>query len=111
MDEQRQDDQLEPTYSSSVPIQEVVLKTCQKQWMIEKGGNKGSGIAVQMAQHHDDDIKVTISVICLYTVCSIWPMNRTLSGANTLGQNGTESNGNEGVLHIPQISKALPSDC
>ena len=29
------------------------------------------------------------------------------------GQSGPESNGNEGVLYIPQISKvgALPSDC
>ena len=36
MDEQKQDDKLEPTYSRS--LQDVVLKTCQKQWMIEKGG-------------------------------------------------------------------------
>ena len=35
------------------------------------------------------------SVICLHTVCSIWPIDRTLSGATTLGQNGLESNGNE----------------
>ena len=27
MDKQRQDDQLEPTYNSSVPIQDVALKT------------------------------------------------------------------------------------
>ena len=32
----------------------------------------------------------------------------TLSGATTLGQNGPESNENEGVLHIPGAS---PSDC
>ena len=31
MDEQRQDDQLEPTYSSSVPILNVILKTWRKQ--------------------------------------------------------------------------------
>ena len=31
MDEQRQDDQLEPKYSSSVPIRDVVLRICQKQ--------------------------------------------------------------------------------
>ena len=43
MDEQRQDDQLEPTYNSSVPIQDVVLKTCQKRWIIEKGGGRGLG--------------------------------------------------------------------
>ena len=43
----------------------------------------------------------------------IWPSDRALSGAGTLGQSEPGSNGNEGVLHIPQISKAgtLPSDC
>ena len=41
MDEQRQDVQLEPTYNSSVLIQDVFLKTCQKQWTIEKGVEKG----------------------------------------------------------------------
>ena len=56
MDEQRQDDQLEPTYSSSVPIWDVDLKTCWKQWMIGRRGERESGISVLMAQHHDDDI-------------------------------------------------------
>ena len=34
-----------------------------------------------------------------------------MSGAATTGQTGPGSNGNKGVLHIPQISKAeaLPS--
>ena len=32
--------------------------------------------------------------------CSICPITRTLSGATTLGQSGTGSNGNERVLHI-----------
>ena len=34
MDEQRQDDQLEPTYNSSALIQDVALKTYRKWWMI-----------------------------------------------------------------------------
>ena len=55
MDEQRQDDQLEPTYTSYVPIQDVALKTCRKQWMIGRGGERGSGISVLMVQHDDDD--------------------------------------------------------
>ena len=40
-------------------------------------------------------------------------MERTLSGTTTLGQSGPGSNGNEGVLLIPQSSKAgaSPSDC
>ena len=53
-DEQRQDNQLEPIYSSSVLIQDVALKTCQKQQMIEKGGEKGSGISVLMVRHDDE---------------------------------------------------------
>ena len=55
MDEQRQDDQLEPTYNSSVLIQDVALKTCRKQWTIEKGGKKESGISVLMVWHDDHD--------------------------------------------------------
>ena len=45
---------------------------------------------------------------------SIWPIDRTLSGATNLGQNGSESDGNKEVLHIPQsssITGTLPSDC
>ena len=44
----------------------------------------------------------------------IWPIDRTLSGASTLGPSGTDSNGNEEVLHIPQcsvITGATPLDC
>ena len=45
---------------------------------------------------------------------SIWPIDRTLSGATTLGQSGPGSDDNEGVLHIPQnssITGTSPSDC
>ena len=49
MDEQRQDDQLEPTYSSSVPIRDVALRTYRKQWTIETGDERGSGISVLIA--------------------------------------------------------------
>ena len=38
---------------------------------------------------------------------SIWLIDWTLSGATTPGQSGPGSNGNEGVLHIPQ-SALLP---
>ena len=55
MDEQRQDDQPEPTYSSSVPIQDVASKTCWKQWTIGKGGERGSGISVLIARHDNED--------------------------------------------------------
>ena len=44
---------------------------------------------------------------------SIWSIDRTLSGVSTPGQSGPWNNGNEGVFHIPQISKtrASSSDC
>ena len=41
-------------HSNSVPIRDVVLKTCWKQWTIGKGGERGSGISVLMARHDDD---------------------------------------------------------
>ena len=53
--EQKQGDQLEPTYSSSVRIRDVALKTSQKRWTIGKGGKRGSGISVLVAQDDDDD--------------------------------------------------------
>ena len=35
---------------------------------------------------------------------SIWPIDRTLSGATTPGQSGHGSDGNEGIRDIPQSS-------
>ena len=45
---------------------------------------------------------------------SIWPIDRTLSGATTPCQSGPGSNGNEGLLWIPPsftITGTSPSDC
>ena len=42
------------------------------------------------------------------------PIDRTLSGAPTIGQSGSGSDGNEGVFCIPQSSLntgSSPSDC
>ena len=76
MDEQRQDDQLEPTYSSSVPMRDVALKTYRKQWTIGKGGERGSGISALMARHDDDEQNSFFyfhhsgfSDYCLYLYC------------------------------------------
>ena len=55
MAKQKQDDQLEHTYSSYVRIQDVTLKTCQKRWMIGRSGKRGSGISVLAARLDDDD--------------------------------------------------------
>ena len=38
MEEKRQYNQVEPTYSSSTPMREVALKTYRKQWTIRRGG-------------------------------------------------------------------------
>ena len=50
---QKQDDQLEHICSSYVRIWDVALKTCQKRWMIGRGGERG--ISVLVARHDDDD--------------------------------------------------------
>ena len=46
--------------------------------------------------------------------CSIWPIDRTLSGTTTPGQSGPRSDGNKRVLCISQsfsITGDSPSDC
>ena len=59
MDEQREDDQLEPIYNNSVLIQDVALKTYRERWTIETGGERGSGRSVLAALHDNvDDIIV-----------------------------------------------------
>ena len=54
MAKQKQDNQLEHTYSSYLRIRDVALKTCQKRWMIGRSGERGSGISVLVARHDDD---------------------------------------------------------
>ena len=79
MAEQKQDDQLEPTYSSSVRIQDVALRTCQKRWTIGRSGGRGSGISMLAALHDDDG---------------------TLTGTTSSGESRPDSNCNEGVILI-----------
>ena len=59
-DEQRQDDKLEPTYNSSVPIQDVAMKTYRKWWKIEKSGVRESGRSALVTRHDDDDDSMEI---------------------------------------------------
>ena len=51
MDEQRQYVQVEPIHNSSVPIQDVALKTCWERWTIETGGERGPGRSVLAVWH------------------------------------------------------------
>ena len=66
---QKQEDQLEHTFSSSVRIRDVALKTCRRRWTTGRSGERGSGISVLAARHHDDDedsfIVVFLSV-CMF---------------------------------------------
>ena len=52
---QKQDDQLEHTYSSYVRTRDVALKTCQRRWMRGRSGERGSGISVPAVRDDDDD--------------------------------------------------------
>ena len=58
--EQKQDEELEPTFSSSVRIRDVALRTYQKRWMIGRSGERWSGISVLAARHDDDDDDIHI---------------------------------------------------
>ena len=70
MDEQRQNNQLEPTYNSSVPIRDVALKTSREQWTIETGGERGSGRSV-LAAHHHHHHDIRTSTDCYIVIYSI----------------------------------------
>ena len=75
MAEQRQDDQLERTYSISVPIRDVGLKTCNRQWTIGRDGERGSGISMLMVRRNDDDacsylhfrVVITWEIFCFFS--------------------------------------------
>ena len=47
--------QLEHICSSSVRIQDVALKTCQKRLTVGRSGERGSRISMPAARHGDDD--------------------------------------------------------
>ena len=63
---QKQDDQLERTFSSYVRILDVVLKTYLGQWTIGRSGERGSGISVLPARYDDDDDE---SIMTLFYNC------------------------------------------
>ena len=79
MAKQKQDDQLEHTYSSYVMIQDVDLNTCQRRWTIGRSGKRGPGISVLAARHDDDDVAFNIYFVYIssdLTAFIIGPTNR-----------------------------------
>ena len=72
MDEQRWDNQLEPTYHSSVLIQGVSRKTSQEQWTIETGDERGSGRSVLALRHDDSSQWITFSTWLCLVFYSFW---------------------------------------
>ena len=76
MDEQSLEDQLEPIFRSSIPIQDVALKTCRELWEIETGSARGPGRSAQAVQRDDDDdddIKTYMPVFGRTTTFSLIP--------------------------------------
>ena len=62
---QKQDDQLERTFSSYVRIQDVVLKTYLGRWTIGRSGEWGSGISVLPGRYDDDEFSdIEIQELC-----------------------------------------------
>ena len=66
MAEQKQDVQLEQTYSSYVRIWDAALKTCQRRWTTGRSGERGWGISVLAARH---DIYIYIYIYVCVCVC------------------------------------------
>ena len=66
MAKQKQDDQLEHTYSSYVRIWDVALKTCLRRWTIGRSGERGSGKSVWLSNHTQGEAKY-------WCVSTLWP--------------------------------------
>ena len=62
---QKQDDQLERTFSSYVRIQDVVLKTYLGRWTIGRSGERGSGLSVLPARYDDDELTINLRLLAL----------------------------------------------
>ena len=68
--------------------------------------------------HTELNIKTVLFQVIQFIIStqfsSIWPINRTLSDATTLGQSRSGSDGSKWILHIPQSSRITgtsPLDC
>ena len=72
---------------------------CQKQFSFKQ------------PQIHSPNVKTALFQEIQFSISSqfssIWPIDRTLSGATTPGHNEPESDGNDGVRHIPKAPALL----
>ena len=73
MAEPKQGNQLECTYSCSVMIWDVALRTCQERWTIGRSGERGSRISVLVARQDDEMIYINMCVcVCASLSLSIY---------------------------------------
>ena len=116
MAKQKQDDQLEHTYSSYVRIRDVDLKTCQRRWTIGRSGERGSGISVLAARHDnddDDDIYIYTLFCCkgpailfLSEICSIFSLHFPTNAIKLWLKRVTVS-----IYHFPLKSVSFAIQC
>ena len=71
MAKQKQDDQLELTYSSYVKTQDVTRKTCRRRWTIGRSGERVSGISVLAARYDDDDDDDCFHIVHGFNYCNL----------------------------------------
>ena len=96
------------------------VKWPKKGWYALKQNNQPTNQPIQLNDQALLFQTIQFSMSHLYALSlnvknsSIWPIDRTLSGATTASQSRPGSNGNEGVLCFPQsssITETLPSHC
>ena len=114
---QKKDGQQEHTFSSSVRIRDVVLKTCLGRWTIGRSGERGSGISVLPARHDDDDdIKGRINKTQQNSRCGLcWDRDETtnhvISECSKLVQKVYKTKHNwVGIVIHWELCKKLKSD-
>ena len=71
MDKQRQSDQVEPIYNSSVPMQDIALKTYRERWTKETRGESWSGRSVLAARHDDDEEEMNKKIVGVKSITSV----------------------------------------
>ena len=84
IDEQKQDDQLEPIYNNSVLIQDITRKTSRERWPIEMGSVRGSEryvLAMMMMMMHPT---ILFPVVRIYP--TLQPLTRTRYKFNFLAK-------------------------